>query len=110
MENDIIRKGYFGKEIQDVSSVLNNLIAALEGAELPDEKAEEIKGQEIEEINSRLERRTSKDIRKYYLDFIDQLKRAQLIKVDYMHALGQVAFAEIVLENIKRKLQKQMNY
>lgn len=110
MENDIIRKGYFGKEIQDVSSVLNNLVAALEGTELPDEKAEEIKGQEIEEINSRLERKTSKDIRRYYLDFIEELKQTQLIKVDYMHALGQVAFAEIVLENIKRKLQKQMNY
>lgn len=110
MKNDIIRKGYFGKEIQDVSSVLNNLVAALEGADIPDKKAEEIKGQEIEEINSRLERRTSKDIRKYYLDLIEELKQTQLIKVDYMHALGQVAFAEIVLENIKRKLQKQINY
>ena len=38
MENDIIRKGYFSKEIKDVSSVLNNLVAALEGADISDEK------------------------------------------------------------------------
>ena len=52
MKDDIIRKGYFGKEIQDVSSVLNNLVAALEGADVPDEIAEEIKRPEIEYANS----------------------------------------------------------
>ena len=107
MKDDIIRKGYFGKEIQDVSSVLNNLVAALEGA---DEIAEEIKRPEIEYANSQLKRKLPKAYREYYLNKIKGLEQAQLIKVDYMHALGQVAFAEIVLENIKRKLQKQMNY
>ena len=110
MKDDIIRKGYFGKEIQDVSSVLNNLVAALEGAEVPDEIAEEIKRPEIEYANSQLKRKLPKAYREYYLNKIKGLEQAQLIKVDYMHALGQVAFAEIVLENIKRKLQKQMNY
>ncbi len=110
MENDIIRKGYFSKEIKDVSSALNNLVAALEGADISDEKAEEIKRPEIEYANCQLKRRLSKDYREYYLNKLNQLKQAQLIKFDYMHALGQVSFAEIVLENIKRKLQKQMNY
>ena len=60
MKDDIIRKGYFGKEIQDVSSVLNNLVAALEGADVPDEIAEEIKRPEIEYANSQLKRKLPK--------------------------------------------------
>ena len=110
METKIVRKGHLSKEIQEIRSVLNNLITELEGTCISDEKAEEIKRKEIEFATSQLKKKLPKVDREYYLNFIEEIKQNQFVEIDYLHALGQITLAEGVIENLKYKFRRLFNY
>mgnify|MGYP006991796508 CR=1 FL=1 len=110
METKIVRKGHLSKEIQEIRSVLNNLITELEGICIPDEKVEEIKSKEIEFATSKLKNKLPKIGREYYLNKIEEIKKSQLVEIDYLHALGQITLAEGVIENLKYKFRRLFDY